>query len=102
MDKTSLPEAGRASAANLQLLAAHGVRRALAARMTELTAHQARSVGGAASFVSYDDYCGNGIIPFPKGSGGGTLGGGVIVIINGRFPEPYRNLELGALTQQGF
>jgi hypothetical protein len=93
MDKTNLPEAGRASAADLQLLLAHGVQRALAARMTELSAQQVQSVGGAASMYYYDDYCGNGIRPLPKG-GGGALGGGVIVIINGKFPDPY---QLGGL-----
>ena len=97
---TSLPEAGRASARDLQLLAAHGVQRALAARMTELTAQEAQLVGGAASVVAFDDYCGNGIKPIPKVSGG--VGGGVIVIINGKFPDPYKQLDLGAVAQQRF
>lgn len=98
MDKTTLPEAGRASAANLQLLAAHGVQRALAARMTELSARQIEDVSGGAAMY-YDDYCGNGIRPLPKG-GGGVLGGGVIVIINGKFPDPYQLGNLAAATQR--
>ncbi|MFT3858649.1 MAG: hypothetical protein QM742_14500 [Aquabacterium sp.] len=91
MDKTSLPEAGRASAADLHLLTAHGVQRALAARMSELTAQQREAVSGGASFsLMYDDYCGNGIRPLPIGGGGSVFGGGVIVIVNGKFPDPYQ------------
>ena len=88
MDRNTLPEAGQACAADLQLLASQGVQRALAARMTALSARQIDAVSGGAYHL-YDDYCGNGIIPLPKG-GGGVLGGGVVVIINGRFPEPYQ------------
>jgi hypothetical protein len=94
----NLPEAGRGCAADLQLLAAHGVQRALAARMTELSAQQVNNVSGGAYSLVYDDYCGNGIIPLPRG-GGGALGGGVIVIINGKFPEPYRQLNLANIVQ---
>lgn len=99
MDKTSLPEAGRASAADLQLLTAHGVQRALAARMTELSAQQLHAVSGAGSFsLMVDDYCGNGVRPRPIGGGGG-LGGGVIVIINGKFPDPYQLAGFEQLAQ---
>lgn len=98
MDKTSLPEAGRASAADLHLLATHGVQRALAARMTELSAQQVQEVSGGAFAMAYDDYCGNGIRPLPKG-GGGVLGGGIIVIINGKFPDPYQFGNLATATQ---
>jgi hypothetical protein len=97
MDKTTLPEAGRATAAHLQLLAAHGVQRALAARMTELSSQQVGDVSGGASLY-YDDFCGTGVRPLPK-IGGGVLAGGVIVIINGKFPDPYQLGNL-ALTQQ--
>jgi len=102
MDKSTLPEAGRACAADLQLLAIHGVQRAMAARMTELSAQQIQSVTGGASLAYFDDYCGNGVRPLPKG-GGGVLGGGVIVIINGKFPDPYQlgNLAGVANTIQG-
>jgi hypothetical protein len=100
MDKTNLPEAGRANAADLQRLASQGVHRALAARMTELTARQAQTVGGGGYMLAYDDWCGNGIIPLPKGTGGGGVGGGVIVIINGKFPEPYRALNLAQVQQR--
>lgn len=99
MDPHNLPEAGRACASDLQLLAAHGVQRALAARMTEMSAQQIEAVSGGATYSFYDDYCGNGIIPLPKG-GGGALGGGVIVIINGRFPEPYQLGNIAATTQR--
>jgi hypothetical protein len=97
MDKSILPEAGRACAADLQLLATHGVQRALAARMTQLTVQQARDISGGAYAFAYDDYCGNGIIPFPRGTFGGTYTGRV-VIINGKLPEPYLVGDLAGAT----
>lgn len=86
MTKTELNQAGRASAADLSSLAAQGVQRALAVRMAELSAEQAQAVSGGAGLMAFDDYCGNGVRPFPKVTTTGGLGGGVI-IINGQFPR---------------
>jgi hypothetical protein len=90
MTKNALNTAGRASSADLQTLAAQGVQRALAARaqgMRELNAEQVQAVSGAASLLAFDDYCGTGVRPLPKLGGSGGLGGGVVVIINGQFPQ---------------
>ncbi len=92
----------RAHAADLAALAQQGKARAQAARMTELTAQQVQAVSGGAtlalSSTAFDDYCGTGVRPFPKLTGVGGLGGGVIVIINGQYP----NLNQTALKTVGF
>ncbi len=102
MNKTELNQAGRASTANLKALAAEGVQRALAVRMTELSAAQVQDVSGAAtlaSTVAFDEYCGTGVRPIPKVGTVGGVGGGVIVIINGQYPN-LNQAALGAkLTQ---
>jgi hypothetical protein len=86
MSQIELKKAGQARTGDLQTLAAQGVQRALAVRMTELSAEQAQQVGAGAAISVVDDYCGNGIRPIPKLGGGGALGGD-IVIINGQFPR---------------
>lgn len=76
MNTKTQKTAGRACAADLQSLAAQGVERALAARMTELSAEQTQAVSGAA-YV------------FIKGP-----------LINGIVnPEIYKALQQGVLTQ---
>lgn len=103
MTKTELNQAGRASAADLKSLAAQGVQRALAVRMTELSASQVQEVSGAAtalaSGVAFDDYCGTGVRPIPKVGTVGGVGGGVIVIINGQYPN-LNQAALGAQIKQ--
>jgi hypothetical protein len=89
MSHHNLNTAGRASLADLPTLAAQGVQRALAARnqgLRELSAQQVNAVSGAAS-LAFDDYCGTGVRPLPKLGGSGGLGGGVVVIINGQYPQ---------------
>lgn len=91
--KTNTKQAARASTTDLQALAAQGVQRALAVRMTELSAQQVQAVSGAAGLMAFDDYCGTGVRPIPKFTGATGVGGGVIVIINGQ----YGNLNKAAL-----
>ena len=86
MSQNELKKAGQAGIGDLQTLAVQGVQRALAVRMTELSAAQTQQVGGGMSIGAADDYCGNGLRPIPKLGGGGSLGGD-IVIINGQFPR---------------
>jgi len=91
----------RAASTDLATLAQAGKARALAARMTELTAQEVQAVSGAAalalsiSSTAFDDYCGTGPRPIPKLTGFGGLGGGVIVIKNGQYP----NFNTGALQK---
>jgi len=79
MSHHNLNTAGRASLADLPTLAAQGVQRALAARNQGLRELSAQ--------LAFDDYCGTGVRPLPKLGGSGGLGGGVVVIINGQYPQ---------------
>jgi hypothetical protein len=102
MNHSELKQAGRAQAADIASLAAQGVQRALAARMTELTAQQVQAVSGAAALttaatLAYDGYCGTGVRPFPKLTGAGGLAGGVVVIINGQYPQ-LNTAAIGAIA----
>lgn len=63
MNTQTSKTAARASLTQLQGLAAQGVERALAARMTELNAEQVQAVsGGAAGYTLSKGYLINGII----------------------------------------
>lgn len=96
MNKTELNQAGRASVADLKSLAAQGVQRALSVRMNELSAQQVQAVSGAASLIAFDEYCGTSVprFPFPRLTG---VGGGVVVIINGQYPN-FNQAALGGLV----